>query len=218
MNRRYSRRTRKESKLIKTLLNHLENNLREYIIITIIFLIGIIIGVIFINNTSVEQESEINNYISSFISNLKENSNINESALLKDSISKNCVLAIFLWFMGSTVIGISIVYLTICFRGFCLGYTISSIILTCGTGKGILFLFSAVLLQNILFIPCIIILAVSGMKLHNSIMKDKRRENIKLEILRHTLLSGFLLIFLIMSSVIEVYVSKNFFLIILKYI
>ena len=217
MNRRYQRKV-KTSKLKDLILTHVENNIKEYVIISIIFLIGIIIGVIFINNVSEEQSAEINSYISSSIKNLKDNNNVNELALLKDSIKKNCVLAIFLWFMGSTVIGISIVYLTICFRGFCLGYTISSIILTCGTGKGILFLFSAVLFQNILFIPCIIALAVSGMRLHNSIMKDKRRENIKLEILRHTLFSGFLLIFLIISSVIEVYISKNIFLTIIKYI
>lgn len=218
MNRRYARKRRKTSKLKETLLAHIQNNLREYVIVTIIFLIGIIIGVIFINNISVEQKTEISNYIASFITNLKEDSNINEFALLKDSISKNCVLAIFLWFIGSTVIGMSIVYLTICFRGFCLGYTISSIVLTCGTGKGILFLISTILLQNILFIPCVIALAVSGMRLHNSIMKDKRRENIKLEILRHTLFSVFLLIILIASSLIEVYVSKNILMLILKYI
>ena len=211
MNRRYSRKRRKTSKIKETLLIHIENNLREYVIVTIIFLVGIIIGVIFINNISVEQKTEINNYISEFISNLKENSNVNEFALLKDSISKNCVLAIFLWFMGSTVIGISIVYLIICFRGFCLGYTISAIILTCGTGKGILFLASTILLQNILFIPCVLALAVSGMRLHNSIIKDGRRQNIKLEILKHTVFSMILLILLILSSVIEVYVSKNIF-------
>ena len=218
MNRRYFRKRRKTSKLKEILLTHIENNLREYTVITIIFFIGIIIGVIFINNISAEQKTEINNYISSFITNLKEDGNINEFALLKDSISKNCVLAIFLWFMGSTIIGISLVYLTICFRGFCLGYTISSIILTCGIGKGIVFLASTILLQNIFFIPCIISLAVSGMKLHNSIMRDKRRENIKLEILRHTLFSAFLLIILIISSMIEVYVSKNILMLILKYI
>lgn len=218
MNRRYARKRRKISKLKETLLKHLENNLREYIIVTIIFFIGIIIGVIFINNTSTEQKTEINNYISSFINNIKENGNINEFALLKDSISKNCVLAIFLWFMGSTVIGISIVYLTVCFRGFCLGYTISAIILTCGTGKGMIFLFSTILLQNILFIPCIIALAVSGMKLHNSIMKDRRSENIKIEILRHTIFSIVILILLIICSLIEVYISKNIFLLFLKYI
>ena len=68
----------------------------------------IIIGIIFINKTSETQISEINNYIYTFVQDLKNDSNINELLLLKDSLRKNCVLAIFLWFMGSTVIGISI--------------------------------------------------------------------------------------------------------------
>lgn len=134
MNIRY-RNDKKTSRLKEFILTHIENNIKEYLIVTIIFFIGIIIGVIFINNTSENQSSEISNYINSFIGDLKENNNVNDLLLLKDSISKNITLAIFLWFMGSTVIGISIVYLTICFRGFCLGYTISSIILTCGTRK-----------------------------------------------------------------------------------
>ena len=139
MNIRY-RNDKKTSRLKEFILTHIENNLKEYLIVTIIFFIGIIIGVIFINNTSENQSSEITNYIGSFIGDLKENNNVNDLLLLRDSISKNVLLAIFLWFMGSTVIGISIVYLTVCFRGFCLGYTISSIILTCGTRKRLVIL------------------------------------------------------------------------------
>ena len=134
MNRRY-RRKRKESKLKQIILTHIENNFKNYAIVSIIFLIGIVIGVIFVNNTSESQSAEITNYITSFSQDLKENQNINNVLLLKDSIKKNVVLVIFLWFMGSTVIGISVVYLTICFRGFCLGYTISSIILSLGIRK-----------------------------------------------------------------------------------
>ena len=74
------------------------------------------------------------------------------------------------------------------------------------------------LLQNILFIPCIIELAVSGIKLNNSIIKNRANKNIKLELLRHTFLSFFVLIVLIISSLIEVYISKNFLIFILKYI
>lgn len=142
MNRRY-RRKRKESKIKQIILTHIENNIKNYAIVSIIFLIGIVIGVIFINNTSEAQSSEISNYITSFSQDLKENKNIDNLLLLKDSIKKNVVLAVFLWFMGSTVIGISVVYLTICFRGFCLGYTISSIILSLGIRK-----------RNIVFIIC----------------------------------------------------------------
>ncbi len=131
MNRRYKRR-RKESNFKQTILTHIENNIKEYAIVSIIFVIGIVIGVIFINNTSENQSTEITNYITSFSQDLKDNKDINTLMLLKDSIKKNIVLAVFLWFMGSTVIGISVVYLTICFRGFCLGYTVSSIILSLG--------------------------------------------------------------------------------------
>ena len=134
MNRRY-RRKRKDSKLRQMILTHIENNIKNYAIVSIIFVIGIVIGVIFINNTSETQSSEITNYITSFSQDLKENQNIDNLLLLKDSIKKNIALAVFLWFMGSTVIGISVVYLTICFRGFCLGYTISSIILSLGIRK-----------------------------------------------------------------------------------
>ncbi len=134
MNRRY-RKKRNKSKIKEIVFSHIENNIKEYIIVSIIFLIGIIIGVIFINNTSESQSSEISNYISSFTEELKNNKDINTLLLLKESIKKNVILSLFLWFMGSTVIGISIVYLTVCFRGFCLGYTISSIILSLGMRK-----------------------------------------------------------------------------------
>lgn len=216
--RRYNKLRSNNSRIKEVIFSHVESNLREYIIFTVIFLIGIIVSVIFINNVSENQGLEINNYITSFISSLKENKEINDMVLLKDSIKKNIVLAIILWFMGSTVIGISIVYLIVAFRGFCLGYTISSVIATCGLWKGILFVLSTVFLQNIIFIPCIIALSVSVMRLHNSIMKDRRKENIKLEILRHTFFSAIILILMIISSFIEVFVSKNILVWIIKYL
>ena len=130
-------RYRKESRLKEIVLTHIENNIKEYLIVGIIFFIGIIIGVIFINNISDNQISEISSYITSFTGDLKNNTDINTLLLLKDSIKKNVMLAIILWFMGSTVIGISVVYLIVCFRGFCLGYTISSIMISLGIRKRI---------------------------------------------------------------------------------
>lgn len=130
MNRRYRRK--KELKTKIAIMEHIENNIKEYAIVSIIFFIGIVIGVMFINNISETQSNEITTYITSFIQELKNNQSIEDFLLLKDSIKKNFILGFFLWFMGCTVIGTCIVYLTVCFRGFCLGYTISSVILTLG--------------------------------------------------------------------------------------
>lgn len=217
MNRRY-KKISNPSNITNLLSSHIENNFKEYLIVSIVFFIGIIVGIIFINRASENQKNEISIHIGTFTTSLKADKTVDEVALLVESLKKNILLAIFLWFMGSTVVGISIVYLTIVFRGFCLGYTISSIILSLGIGKGILFIISTILFQNILFIPSIIILAVSGIRLHNSILKDRRKENIKIEIIRHTILSFLILAILIVSSLIEVYISKNILLFTIKYI
>ena len=216
MNRR-NRVYRKPNKFLNLLLNHVENNLREYFVIGILFLIGLLAGIIFINNLSIEQSNYISNYLQTSILTLKNEQNIDKLFLFKDSIIKNFNLVLLLWFMGSTVIGIVIVYLIIILRGFCLGYTISSIIFTLGTAKGSLFLVSSMLIQNIIFIPCLISLGVSSIKLYKSIMQDRRKENIKLEIIRHTFFSIFIFTVLILSSVLEAYVSTKLLGLVINY-
>ena len=111
--------------------------------------------------------------------------------------------------MGCTVIGIPLVYGLIAWKGFSLSYTIASIVSYVGTGKGIVFCIFSLLLQNIIIIPVTLALGVSGNKLYRSIIKDKRKENIKIEIMRHTIFSLLMLFALIIASLIETYISSN---------
>ena len=143
-----------------TILQHITNNSKEYALITLIFIIGIFLGVMFINNTQESQMTEITSYINNFIEKLKNTEQINNISLLKTTIIENIILATTLWFFGTTVIGIPIVFGIILYRGFCLGYTISSIIAIMGIGKGMLFIFITLLLQNIIFIPAIIAIEI----------------------------------------------------------
>lgn len=200
---------KKTSKIKNLIINHIKDNLKPYIIVSIVLLIGIVLGVFFVNNLGEESKKEVQEYLTSFTNSIKEGASIHNGQLLQKSIGNNLAFTILMWFVGSTVIGIPIVFGIIAFRGFCLGYTISSSIAVWGTGKGILFFITTMLLQNLIFIPCMLALAVSGIKLYKSIMKDKRKENIKFEIFRHTMFSFMILILLMISSVIETYISTN---------
>lgn len=200
---------KKNLKIPNIIKEHIKKNIKEYLIVSIVFLIGIIIGVMFINNADENQKIQIGEYLNSFTEALNTDYKIDTNNLLKSSIINNLLLALALWFIGSTVIGIPIVYIIIGVRGFYLGYTISSIMLTYTMWKGIFFTICTLLLQNIIFVPCILALAVSGIKLYRSIIKDKRKENIKIEIIRHTIFSLLMAMLLIASSFIEVYGSSN---------
>ena len=200
----------------ETVINHILENLKLYIIVIVIFIIGISLGVVFINNANETQVSEIQNYINNFINSLKQNYHIDKMELIKSSIGDNLILIITMWFIGSTVIGIPIIFGIVLYRGFCIGYTVSAIIAVLGVQKGVIFLLSTVFLQNLIFIPVLICMTISSIKLYKSIMKDRRRENIKIEIIRHTLISIILLIALLIATLVEVYVSTNILMLTLK--
>lgn len=200
---------KKNSRIKNIIKSHISNNIREYGIAVIMLFIGIILGVIFVNNSGEQQINEITEYINSFVSSLQEENTVNKLELLKASIIKNIILAVLIWFIGSTVVGMPLVYGIIIYKAFCLSYTISSTVATLGVLKGIGLIFCSVLPQNLILIPSILALSVSGMKLYNSIIKDRRKENIKLEIYRHTLFSIFVLFMLILASFIEVNISST---------
>ena len=196
-------------KITSVIKQHIVNNKKEYIIVTLIFIIGIFLGVLFNNNVQQIQKDEVSTYLNTFIDKIENTEQINYIELLKTSIFQNVALAIIIWFFGTTVIGIPVVFGIIGYRGFCLGYTVSICISVMGLSKGLIFIIISLLLQNIIFIPSILALAVSGFKLYKSIIKDKGKENVKLEIIRHTIFSLIMLVALIVSSILEIIVSFN---------
>ena len=178
------------------------NNAKSYLIVAVIFTVGIFLGVLFINQSLAKEE--VKKYINTYIDETKNLQNGNYLEELQKDIKSNIFL---LWFAGTTIIGIPIVLGIILFRGFCLGYTIAACIFTLGKIKGLIFILLTIFLQNAIFIPAIMILGVSSIKLYMSIVKDRRKENIKLSIFKHSIISIFILFALILSSIIKVEIS-----------
>lgn len=209
---------RRENVYKEIIINNILKNKRKYILLLLIFIIGIVLGVFFINNSDENQKKEINEYIMNFVTTLKENNSIDKKELVKASLKGNIVMGIALWFIGSTVIGLPLIYFFVLYKGLCIGYTMSSAILTLSTGKGILFCISSILLHNIIMIPAILMIVASGTNLCQAIIKNRTKENIKLEIIKHSIISFIGIILFMLSSLVEVYISTNFLMLVVKYI
>ena len=199
------------------ILKHILNNKKEYIIVTLLFIIGIFVGVFFVNNLDENSRSSVQEYLNNFVEKFKEIEKLDNISLLKTSIIQNIIFAVTLWFFGTTVIGIPIVFGIIIYRGFCFGYTISVCVSIMGISKGLIFTLVNLLLPSLIIIPAILAIGVSGFKLYKSIVKDRAKENIKLEIIRHTVFSGIMLLVMILSSLVEVFICTNILKGIIKY-
>lgn len=206
---------RRDSSSLSNIKNLVLENIityfKEYTIVTICFIVGIIIGVVFINNLAENQSNEIATYINSFLETINSDVKFNYLELLKNSLMQNFMLVLALWFVGATLIGIPFVFGIILFRGFCLGYTISAIIHILGISKGILFVVTTMFLHNLLFIPAIIALAVSGMRLYQTVVKNRNAESIKFALLKHSIFAGIIMLILALASIVEVFISINLF-------
>lgn len=204
------KRTPRQKSMLKNMIfGYINENIKIYAIVTLMFLIGWVIGIIFVNNSQEVQQEQINGYINTFIQGIKSDAEISKPEILKNSILSNLGITVLLWFLGSTVIGMPLIYIVILYKGYSIGCTISAIVASLGTGKGIVFILSTMLLQSIIYIPCLLSLAVSGVKLYKQIMEDRRTENIKIQILRHSIFCVFIFLMLVIAALIETYISTN---------
>lgn len=206
---------KKKNEILLAIKENILNNTKSYFIVVIIFTVGTFLGVLFINQK--ENKSEIEKYINTYVDETKVLQNGNYIEELQKDIRNNIALVFLLWFAGTTIIGIPIVLGIILFRGFCLGYTIASCVYVLGKMKGIIFVIITIFLQNIIFIPALMILGVSSIKLYTSIVKDRRRENIKLSILKHSIVSFIIMIILILTSIIKIEISYRLIVNLIKY-
>lgn len=143
------------------IFEHISNNQKEYILILLMFVIGIFAGVFFVNNIDETQGAEITSYFTSSVEKIKSSQGVQTMSVLNNSIASNVSFGILLWFLGTTIIGMPIVFGIIAYRGFCLGYTISASVLALGSVKGTIFTIGALMLHNIIFIPAIVAIGVS---------------------------------------------------------
>lgn len=202
----------------ETIIEYTKNNSKEYILVILIFIIGVFVGVMFINNSSTENGTAIVTYISDFIEKCENIEGIDKKSLLIDSIKSNIFLTIIIWFAGTTIIGIPVVLGIILIRGFCLGYTISALAFSIGVGKSIIFCLLSLFLQNIFFIPALLTMGVSSIKLYKAIVSDFRRDNIKIEMIRHISIVVIMLGVMIFASFIESEISLRLLQVGVKYI
>ena len=206
---------KKKNEILLAIKENILNNTKSYFIVIIIYTVGIFLGVMFINQT--ENKSEIEKYINTYVDETKVLQNGDYLGELQKDIRNNVTLVLLLWFAGTTIIGIPIVLGIILFRGFSLGYTIASCVYVLGKVKGIIFIIITIFLQNIIFIPALMVLGVSSIKLYTSIIKDRRRENIKLSILKHSIISLVIMVILIVTSIIKIEISYRLIVNLIKY-
>ena len=179
-------------------IKYFKNNRFILIILVITFAVGIFAGVIYYKNaTSTE---ELSNYVEKFMDKI----NVEETKIynvLKESLLKNTSIILIFWLLGASVIGIPILLFYVLYKGFSISFTISTIISTFGFVKGNVVSIVMLFFQNVISTAVIFVAMSSAVKLAINILR--RKKDMKIELLRHTIMCLLCMVGMVLASIVE---------------
>ncbi len=124
----------------------------------------------------------------------------------------NFKTAIALILFGLSVVGLPFILVLIFFRGFVLGFTVGFLIEQLGP-KGIVLSALSILPQNIIILPCILSIGVTSLTFAAAVIKNKIKNHHEVYsqmVVGYLLLNLFFSFLLIISGLIEGYISPVF--------
>lgn len=188
----------------------LRNSKGYFFIVLIMFCLGISFGLYTVKYMGPSDKNDLMNYFSSFTNSI-ENESINYGSLLFEVVKKNMILILPVIILGLTFFGDPIILIIVLLKGFTLSYTFS-FITTTFEGKGVGLAMAAIIPQNLIYIPCIILLSVISIGMSTERFKERFFKSSKN---KNTVSNGVLykflmiILFFTLGMLIETYISPN---------
>lgn len=156
-------------KFIDTIYGVIDENRIVFLWVLLFLLIGIVLGSCTVYYMNDFNKVEIGTYFSEFLSFLGTNK-ISYLQVLLRSVFNIAPIALIIILLGLTLIGCPIILFIDLIKGYILGFTFALLASILG-GKGIILLGLGIIIQQIIFIPCILIISTVAVK--SSIIKIK---------------------------------------------
>lgn len=187
---------------MKELINKIRQN-KLVTLLIIIMIISIILGILFPAIITKEDKNLIIDSVKTFISGIKQN-NINYLSGILQSISNNSLVTILVWILGISIIGIPLILLIIFFKGFLVGFSFTSMLITYGI-SGIIkaIIYTLPNIGNLLATFLLGYYAITfSIMIYKNIFKKENR-NWQPIVKRYIKIGLFFLIFSILISLVE---------------
>ena len=191
----------------EVILDQINKQKKLYTKVSIVFFVGIFLGVICINNIDEQLIGKIKIYFNNFGNAIINIENAQITSLFINSFFSKFKFIGLIFILACTIIGSSLIYLLVLYKGFSLGYVISAILSIYGAKKGIIFALSTLLIQNIIYIPSIIFFAVYSINFGKMI--KNRSVNIKIFLLKYFVVFLVILVLSTIASTAELIASYN---------
>ncbi|MEQ8174380.1 MAG: stage II sporulation protein M [Syntrophomonadaceae bacterium] len=186
---------------------HISENRWQYFFLVVVFLAGAVLGNYKVPGVDTAVKSQLLSLVDQYIQGEMTGSFVGSSVLIQAFINQaRLVLAI--WFLGLTVIGLPLILGVVFLRGFSIGFTLGFLISE-KAGGGVLISLLAILPQNLVYIPLLIVWGVISINFSLQVLKGAHSgfPGLMRRMVGYTLLMLVFLLLFLLGAVIEAYLS-----------
>ena len=193
-------------------------NKKTNLFVMFVIILGIISGSIFLMVINENDKSTVINQITTFMKNINDN-NINNFNALKSAIIENLIFIILVWILGMSIIGVIFNIFFIYMKGFMIGFSISSFILTYkykGIIASVIYAFPTSVINIIVALILGSYSIIFTINLWKVIFMKDKNYNTGIFFKKYLLILGITAILVMLSSVTESYLVPSIFKVIIK--
>lgn len=202
---------KRKNRWSQTLQVHVENLKSLYIFVTVLFMMGVVFGGIFVGALDLTQTEGLLNYLGHFFQGLQHDEIADPAITFKHALGGHMKTLGLMWILGVSVIGIPVLCIYIFIKGLVIGFTVGFLVNQL-SWNGLWFALASVVPQNLLAIPALIIVAVSGIYFSLYLVKNrliKHRGTIYPQFVSYCLLVSCMAVLLLFAAGIEAYLSPS---------
>ncbi|WP_353892345.1 stage II sporulation protein M [Proteinivorax hydrogeniformans] len=188
---------------------YIKENAFIYYFLTLILVLGIAFGAVMVNRLPSQHSEPLVDELQFYFEVLEERPDLERQELLWQSFNSNARFVIICWLLGLTIIGIPIVVFMVFSRGMVLGFSVAFLFEQASL-RGLVFSILAILPQNLLVLPGILIASVASLSFSwVLIMKVVKNKNIQVlpHFRNYSVLCAVTLLIMLIAALVEAYIT-----------
>lgn len=138
--------------------------------VVLLLILGVVFGALIAGQLGEAQREDLKIYLQGFFGMIGTKTVANPSDIFQISLWNHLKMVGLIWILGISVVGAPVVVLLLFLKGAMLGFSIGLLVLEFGTG-GLLLSAGTIFPQNILIVPCWIIMATLALVFSAEMMK-----------------------------------------------
>jgi stage II sporulation protein M len=188
---------------------HVQNQMSLYLFVVVLFMMGVIFGAIIVNTLSPVQKENLLTYLGHFFRGLDQQTIAEPKIAFQHTLGSHLKTIGLMWILGVSVIGVPFIFVLLFLKGLVIGFTVGFLVSQL-SWQGLWFAFLAVVPHNLLVVPALMMVAVSGTSFSLLLAKNRliqRRGTIYPQFMSYSVLVTIMVGVLMLASFFEAYVS-----------